>query len=183
MARAEESFPPVPFDGFAPAAIAFFRDLAVNQNKAWMADNKAVYERHVKGPLGSFVAALSDRFAEEGLDLCGDPARSMFRVNRDVRFSKNKDPYKTNASAVLSRDGGKQSPGLLYFHLDPAGSFVASGFYQCEPDVLQRMRKHLVDHADHWIALESELDEAEYRSIGPKRWCVRPKASRRRRAP
>ena len=157
----DEGFPPPAFAGFAPAALQFFRDLAENQDKAWMAENKGVYEREVKAPLASLIATLSDRFVEEGLPLRGDPARSIFRLNRDVRFSKNKAPYKTNASFAMTRDGDKHAPGVLYFHMDPAGSFVAAGFYTPEPAVLQRLRQRLVDKPAAWDATCEALGEAD----------------------
>lgn len=156
----DEAFPPPPFDGFAPAALQFFRDLADNQDKSWMAENKSVYEREVRAPLASLVAALCDRFVEEGLPLRGNPARSIFRLNRDVRFSKNKAPYKTHASFAITRDGDKHAPGVLYVHLDPAGSFMAAGFFMPEPDALRQLRQHLVDKPGAWMATCEALGQA-----------------------
>ena len=157
----DEGFPPPAFAGFAPAALQFFRDLAENQNKGWMSEHKQVFDREVKAPLCALVAALSDRFVEEGLPLRGDPARSIFRLNRDVRFSKNKAPYKTNASFALTRNGDKHAPGVLYFHMDPAGSFVAAGFFMPEPQVLQQLRQRLVDKPGSWAAASEALGEAD----------------------
>ncbi len=156
----DEAFPPPPFEGFAPTALQFFRDLADNQHKSWMAENKSVYEREVRAPLASLVTALTDRFVEEGLPLRGDPAQSIFRLNRDVRFSKNKAPYKTHASFAITRAGDKHAPGVLYVHLDPAGSFMAAGFFMPEPDVLRQLRQRLVDRPDAWMATCEALGEA-----------------------
>ena len=74
----------------------------------------------------------------------------MFRINRDVRFSNDKSPYKTHASAVLTRTGDKKSSGVLYIHIDPAGSFMAAGLFRPEPPVLQALRERLLAQPAGW---------------------------------
>jgi len=69
-----------------------------------------------------------------------DESAAVFRIHRDVRFSANKDPYKTNSGVVLSRSGNKNDPGLLYFHLSPEECFFAAGFYAPDPIKLARLR-------------------------------------------
>jgi uncharacterized protein (TIGR02453 family) len=68
----------------------------------------------------------------------------MFRILRDVRFSKDRRPYKTHAGATLTRDGGRLSPGLLYVHIDPEGSFAAASFWQPESAALEAIRQAIV---------------------------------------
>jgi uncharacterized protein (TIGR02453 family) len=84
----------------------------------------------------------------------------VFRINRDVRFSRDKSPYKTNAGCALTRDGEKLSPGVLYFHLDPRGCFVAAGFYAPEPSALHSLRLGLMDDPVGWTATTAALAEA-----------------------
>jgi uncharacterized protein (TIGR02453 family) len=132
------------FDGFRPAALAFLRDLAGYQDRAWFEAHKDVYEQTVREPLGQLVAALSDELAERRLPLEGDPTRSLFRIQRDIRFSHDKRPYKTHAGATLTRDGQKMSPGLLYVHVDPEGSFAAAGAYQPATEALAAIRRRIV---------------------------------------
>jgi uncharacterized protein (TIGR02453 family) len=153
----DEDFPPPAFEGFPDDAFAFFEELSANQDKEWFAGNKPRYQRAVLAPLAALVAGVSNRLAEEGLPLRGDPKRAVFRINRDVRFSANKAPYKTHAGAVLTRDGVKQAMGVLYLHLDPAGSFCAAGFYHPEPPMLQAMRTRLVENPSGWAAVEEKL--------------------------
>jgi uncharacterized protein (TIGR02453 family) len=160
MRSNENPFPPPPFEGFRPGALTFFRGLAENQEKAWFTAHKAEYEDFVRAPLQSFVTALSERLEAVKLPLRGDPNRSIFRLHRDVRFSKDKRPYKTHAGAVLTRDGEKRSPGLLYFHLDPVGSFAAAGFFRPEPQVLQRLRQGLAADCSAWQKGERALANA-----------------------
>ena len=87
------------FTGFSPDAIQFLVDLAENNDRAWFTPRKADYERLLKGPLEALCVALDERFRARSIPLSADPARSPFRIYRDVRFSKDKSPYKTNISA------------------------------------------------------------------------------------
>ena len=81
------------FDGFSPAAVRFLVDLAANNDRAWFQPRKAEYERLLKRPLEDLCAALAGRFAAAGIPLVADPARSPFRIYRDVRFSRDKSPH------------------------------------------------------------------------------------------
>jgi uncharacterized protein (TIGR02453 family) len=129
-----------PFEGFRPEAIAFLADLAANNDRAWFTPRKAEYERLLKVPLESLCAALADRFAARGLPLTADPARSPFRIYRDMRFGKDKSPYKTAASARFMAPGG--GPGA-YFHLEPGEIHAGGGLYRPEPAVLAAWRRLL----------------------------------------
>ena len=160
MVRATESPPPPPFGGFPPEALTFLRELAERQDRAWMAEKKELYERCLRDPLASLVVELSDRLAEVGSSLRGNPKRSLFRIHRDTRFSKDKRPYKTNVGATLTRDGAKLSPGLLYVHIEPAGSFAAAGFYHPEATALDRLRKGLAERPDEWRDVRGRLADA-----------------------
>jgi len=156
-ARLSEDFPPPPFAGFAPAAFAFFRELAENQTKAWFDANREVYEMQVRAPLSSLVVEVAARLSARGLPFAGDPKRAMFRLNRDVRFSADKSPYKTNAGAAMTRDGGKMSPGVLYIHVGAKDCFTAAGFYQPEPPELQAMREAIVRDFAGWKKITKAL--------------------------
>jgi uncharacterized protein (TIGR02453 family) len=86
----------MPFSGFGPQALPFFKALAFHQTKDWFEANRAIYEGDVKTPFGDLVEALAARFAKEKIPLKGDRKASLFRINRDVRFAKDKSPYKGN---------------------------------------------------------------------------------------
>ena len=86
------------------------------------------------------VEDVSARLAKAKIPIRGDRKSSLFRIHRDVRFSANKDPYKTNAGVALTRSGAKGDPGVLYFHLSPEECFFAAGFHLPEPDQLGRLR-------------------------------------------
>ncbi len=149
------------FPGFRPAAFAFFRDLYVHNEKEWFQANKSAYEVEVQRPMALLVADLVAEFARRGVPLTGDAKKSVFRVHRDVRFSNDKSPYKTHAGAALTRDGGKMSPGVVYFHLDPSGSFVAAGFYSPEPPVLAKLRAAIVRTPTEFLAVVGGLAKVE----------------------
>jgi uncharacterized protein (TIGR02453 family) len=160
MSKPEQSLPPPPFEGFPREALKFFRDLDDHQNKPWFTANKQCYEQFVRSPLQSLVTDVSAQLAKRNSALRGDPNRALFRINRDVRFAKDKRPYNTHASAALTRDGDKQSPGVLYLHIDPAGSFAATGFFRPEPSTLHALRAGLVADPTGWAKVERALLKA-----------------------
>lgn len=133
------------FTGFRPDAIQFLADLAANNERAWFQPRKADYERLLKAPLEALCDALAARFEARGIPLRADPARSPFRIYRDVRFSKDKSPYKTNIGASFPWVGGDgERSGGGYFHLAPGEVFVGGGMWHPEPARLNAFRR-LVD--------------------------------------
>jgi uncharacterized protein (TIGR02453 family) len=147
----------MPFSGFGPQAIPFFKALAFHQTKDWFEANRAIYDDEIKGPLSDLVEELATRFAAAKTPLKGDRKASIFRINRDVRFAKDKSPYKTNAGAVLSRTGTKNDPGMLYFHVSAEGCFAAAGFWRPEPDALARLRAAIVRAPKAWKTMVAKL--------------------------
>jgi uncharacterized protein (TIGR02453 family) len=131
------------FAGFGPKALPFFKALAFHQSREWFEANRETYEGAVRGPLGDFVEDVAERLRKTKIPIKGDRKSSMFRIHRDVRFSANKDPYKTHAGVVLTRSGNKNDPGLLYFHLSPEECFFAAGFHLPDSDKLARLRARL----------------------------------------
>ncbi len=131
------------FMGFRPEAIQFLADLAANNDRAWFQPRKADYERLLKQPLEALCVALADRFAARGIPLRADPARSPFRIYRDVRFSNDKSPYKSNVGASFPWAGDGEGAGG-YFHLAPGEVFVGGGMWHPEPARLNAFRR-LVD--------------------------------------
>jgi len=140
------------FTGFRPEAIQFLADLAENNDRAWFQPRKAEYEQLLKEPLAALCAALAERFAARGVPLRADPARSPFRIYRDVRFAKDKSPYKTNVGASFPYVGeGAADPEAVgrsgvdgYFHFAPGEIFVGGGMWHPEPDRLAAFRRAVV---------------------------------------
>ncbi len=125
------------FGGFSEDAVRFLVELAANNDRAWFQPRKAEYERLLKRPLEDLCVALGERFAARDIPLVADPARSPFRIYRDVRFSRDKSPYKAHVSASFPwRDGG---PGG-YFHFQPGEIFAGGGMWHPEVERLAAWR-------------------------------------------
>jgi len=110
-----------PFSGFAAADLAFLTGLAANNDREWFTANRAPFDEGLKPTLVALLLALNEALDAKGLPLAGHPKNTVFRIHRDVRFSRDKKPYKTHVSATLTRGGQKMSPGMLYVHIEPEG--------------------------------------------------------------
>jgi uncharacterized protein (TIGR02453 family) len=128
------------FQGFGPQALPFFKALAFHQTREWFEQNREMYERDIKGPMGDLIEDVAAHLAKARIPIKGDRKSSLFRLHRDVRFSPNKDPYKTHAGVALTKSGLKNDSGLLYFHLSPEECFFAAGFYRPDPQGLASLR-------------------------------------------
>jgi uncharacterized protein (TIGR02453 family) len=148
------------FQGFGPKALPFLKALGFHQTKEWFEANRATYESDLKTPMGDLVEDLTAAFAKAGIPLKGDRKTSLFRIHRDVRFAKDKSPYKTNVGAVLTRGAGKNDPGLFYVHVATDGCFSAAGFYDLEPDRLARVRAGIVRAPKPWKSMLAKLGKA-----------------------
>jgi uncharacterized protein (TIGR02453 family) len=152
MAQAKSAF-----TGFGEKALPFFRALDFHQNREWFQENRDLYQSDVLDPLGAFITIMNDACAAQGLPMRGSPKSSIFRIHRDVRFSKDKRPFKTHAGAVMTRSGTKSDPGLFYIHLAPEGCFAAAGFYHLEPRQLAAFRQAIVRAPDSFRTMASKL--------------------------
>lgn len=150
------------FSGFSPKAFKFFEELTNNQNRVWFLEHRSEYEEYVREPMKSFTEALSESLANKEIPIWGDPKRSLFRINRDARFSKAKHPYNMHASGLFTRTGDKHSPGVLYFRLDPLGSRCAAGYLQPEAHVLKKLRQGILGNPAAWMSLEKSLKRKGY---------------------
>jgi uncharacterized protein (TIGR02453 family) len=148
------------FQGFGPDTLPFFKALAFHQSREWFEANRATYETAVRGPLGDLVEDVAERLRKAKIPIKGDRKSSAFRIHRDVRFSANKDPYKTNAGVALTRSGAKGDPGVLYFHLSPEECFFAAGFHLPEPDQLGRLRSAAARAPKAFKAMTARLKKA-----------------------
>jgi uncharacterized protein (TIGR02453 family) len=138
---------------FTPAAYQFLRGIKRNNNKAWFEANRVAYEESVREPMRALIEAMNDRFGRFAPEMGGDARRSMFRINRDVRFSKDKSPYKTHAAcwfnhrAASKKVGSEANDGSagFYFHLEPGRSMVGAGLWMPPKPQLDRLRDSIVN--------------------------------------
>jgi len=128
------------FYGFSPAGLKFLRDLAKNNDRGWFVPRKHVYENELLEPLRVLLAEATEALRGAKIPLGADPLRSTFRIYRDIRFSPDKRPYKTNLGAYFSLSGKPHEPGGLYLHIQPKQSFMAVAFYQLDKELLLRWR-------------------------------------------
>ena len=171
------------FAGFGPQALPFFKALKFHQSREWFEANRATYETAIKGPMGDLIEDVVERLGQGKIPIKGDRKSSLFRIHRDVRFSPNKDPYKTHAGAVLTRSGGKNDPGLLYFHLSPEECFFAAGFYLPDPDKLGRLRAAAARGPKEFKAMTRKIKKAGLKLSARIRSGARLAASRRSTIP
>lgn len=138
---------------FTKRALTFFRSLARHNDKPWFEAHRADYENDVRGPMRDLVEEMDVRLARFAPEICGDPRRSMFRIHRDIRFSKDKSPYKTNAGCWFfhrgssGKVGGEASEGSagFYFHLEPGQCFVGGGLWMPPRPQLNRLRAAIAE--------------------------------------
>lgn len=126
------------------STIKFLRDLKKNNNKPWFDKNRKVYEA-AKSDFAGFIQAVIDQHSKKDPSIKSLLAKDcMFRINRDIRFSKDKSPYKTNFGASINK-GGKKAFGSAgyYFHLEPGGSFTGGGLYGPTPEELKKTRQEI----------------------------------------
>lgn len=144
---------------------AYLNDLAANNEREWFNTNKKQYERSVKEPALDFIESFRPRLAdisphfEANARVVGG---SLFRINRDTRFSKDKTPYKIHTGMHFRHERAKDvhAPGF-YLHLQPRQCFMGSGLWHPEPKVAQQIRGFIAEHRDRWIEITSTLGPFE----------------------
>lgn len=136
------------FQGFSKKTVSFLKALKNNNEKAWFEAHKEEFEADVIAPAKHFVAAMGEKLHGIAPDIQADPRvnRSIFRVYRDVRFSKDKTPYKTHLGILLWEGKQKkmENPGF-YFHLEPPTLLVGSGMYMFTKEQMEFYRQEVMD--------------------------------------
>jgi uncharacterized protein (TIGR02453 family) len=146
---------------FAPSALRFFRGLAAHNDKQWFEAHRTEYETDVRAPMRELIEELDVRFARFAPEIGGDPKRSMFRINRDIRFSKDKSPYKTHAAcwfhhrSASKKVGGEAHEGSagFYFHFEPGKSFVGGGLWMPPRPQLNRLRDAMAEDPGPFVRM------------------------------
>ena len=139
---------------FTPATLRFLRGLARNNRKAWFEAHRVEYEAVVQAPMRALIEEMDVRLARFAPEIIGDPRRPMFRIYRDIRFSKDKSPYKTHAACwFYHRDGtravGREAAGGgagFYFQIAPGSSFVGGGMWMPPREALARLRDAIAEN-------------------------------------
>ncbi|WP_292009646.1 DUF2461 domain-containing protein [Chryseobacterium sp.] len=139
----------------------FLKKLNKNNNREWFNTNKELYTQ-AQGNIISFLEDLIQEMGEFDSDLLKiDAKKSLFRIYRDTRFSKDKSPYKTNFGSSLGMGKGNQKGGY-YLHLEPKKSFIAGGIYMPEPSTLKEIRKEISLYGDEFLKVINHKDFKKY---------------------
>jgi uncharacterized protein (TIGR02453 family) len=141
------------FTGFSPRAFGFFRQLRRHNTREWFATHRDLYEAEVRRPLAALVEDVDVWLSVVAPEILGDPRRSIFRIHRDVRFARDKSPYKTHAACwFYHQDAGRGVGGEaahggagFYFHLSPQECFLGGGIWMPPPPALAKIRAAIAE--------------------------------------
>ena len=170
---------PDEFSGFTNDTLDFFYGLMQNNSKQWFDDNREAYDKFVIAPARSLVLAFGDRLKTIAPEIVAEPKvnRSLFRINRDVRFSKDKTPYKTNLGVWMWEGIGKrmESSGF-YFHIEPPRMLIGVGMKGFSKELMARYRASFKDEkkAMKLVRIVDKLKKQGY-DIGGLRYKRVPK--------
>lgn len=139
----------------------FLSELKENNTREWFQDNKERYESEVRGPLLQFVREFEsylERISPYFMAEAKKSGGALFRIHRDVRFSKDKSPYKTNAGLHFRHENGKDAhaPGF-YLHLEPGRCFCAAGLWKPDNESLRAIRDKIVGNPREWEKVVTPL--------------------------
>ena len=144
------------------STLKFLKDLKKNNNKPWFEKNRRSYEE-AKADFANFIQTVIDKHSKSDPTIKSIVAKDcMFRINRDVRFSKDKSPYKTNMGAYISRGGKKSIYGGYYFHCEPGRCFAGGGLWMPMPPELNKVRQE-IDY--NFEAFKKIITSKKFRSV------------------
>jgi uncharacterized protein (TIGR02453 family) len=153
------------FKGLPKDFFAFFSELKENNDRAWFESNKQRFRDSVQAPMSDFIAAMAPKLAKVSRHFTADPrpnGGSMFRIYRDVRFAKDKRPYKEHAACHFRHALGKDAhaPGF-YMHFGPDEVFFGGGLWVPPPDALAKIREAIAEKSVAW---QQTLENAKFRN-------------------
>ena len=144
----------------------FLRGLAKHNDREWFEPRRAIYERALKEPMLALIDEINHAMAEFAPEHVRPPHKIMMRIYRDIRFAKDKRPYKRHVSAWWARRGmEKTSGGGFYLHIHPDEVLVSAGVYMPEREQLLAIRRHLSAHAEEYRALHAKILKAKGMSM------------------
>lgn len=145
-----------PFVGFPREGITFFKQLKKNNNREWFTNHKTEYEEFVKMPMQALISALQMPMMTIAPEFEFNPKRSMFRIHRDTRFSKDKTPYKTHVAAIFHPKGHWEKSAGLYLHIEPAEIYLGGGIYMPDGVQLKKIRNAIANRSDEFLSIVQE---------------------------
>lgn len=154
MARKKPNKKQPSFPGFPPQTLDFLHDLSLNNNREWFTDNKSRYEDFIVAPSLDFIDAIGGRMPKISEHITCIPKRvggSLFRIYRDVRFARDKRPYKTNIGIHFRHEHARNAhaPGY-YLHIGIDECFLGGGMWRPDGEALHRIRSRIIEKPDQW---------------------------------
>jgi uncharacterized protein (TIGR02453 family) len=144
------------FPGFPPEALTFYRSLARHNTREWFQPRKDAYLEQVKAPMVDLVTQLNQAMMSFAPAYVTDPAKAIYRIYRDTRFSPDKTPYKTQIAASFARRGlEKHGAASYYFAISHKGVDVGGGIYMPPPETLLAVRTHIGERYQDFLKLAS----------------------------
>ena len=145
---------------FTSQTFGFLEALAANNNRDWFQEHKADYEAQVRQPALTFISAMADELPAISPHFLAVPKKvggSLMRVNRDIRFGKDKRPYKTNVGIQFRHEMGKDvhAPGF-YLHIEANECFAGAGIWRPDAQALGKIRDAIVDNPTAWLAARDD---------------------------
>ena len=138
---------PLKFSGFPQSGVDFLKKLKKNNNRDWFNSRKEIFEQDVKAPMISLVEAYNSHLTKLAPNHLNPPAKAIYRIYRDTRFSQDKTPYKTHIGAIFPHEGmEKHASGGYFFSIGADGIEFAAGLYMPEPGQLLAVRNHIVEN-------------------------------------
>ncbi|NJL12891.1 MAG: DUF2461 domain-containing protein [Microscillaceae bacterium] len=137
------------------STLKFLKDLKVNNSKEWLDDNKKSYENS-KNDILTLTSELITSVSDLDKTISNaylDPKKCITRLNRDLRFAKDKTPYKTDYYIVLNKNGKNSPAAFYYLHIEPDNCFVGGGVYNPLPDQLKKIRQEIDYAFDEWTTI------------------------------
>jgi len=135
--------------------LKFLKDLKLNNSKEWLDDNKKLYE-NVKSDILTLTSELIISASDLDKSISNaylDPKKCITRLNRDLRFAKDKTPYKTDYYIVLNKKGKNSPSAFYYLHIEPNNCFVGGGVYNPQPEQLKKIRQEIDFAFEEWKAI------------------------------
>lgn len=161
------------FQGFDNKAFLFLKNLKNNNSREWFAENKSMYENALREPSKLLLNEIDQLFIKHRLPYEASPKKSLFRINRDTRFSKDKTPYKTNVGITfpvhrkqdhLVHATKTEKPGM-YLHIEPGACFIAGGLYMPDGQQLKSIRERI---ESDWTILHEIQQQRAFKKEFPK---------------
>ena len=146
--------------GFSAKSFKLLEELRDNNNREWYLTHKAEIDEHCRDPFIFLLNCLTQELSDHSIRLSGGK-QTMFRLNRDVRFAKDKSPYNHHVSGTLTRSGMKnEQGGIVYLRLDPTGGRLGAGSWRLNAKRMGAIRDHMLSSPDGFNDIVENLSEA-----------------------